>query len=66
MKAVLFVLGLVLIVVGAVYLFVPADQLPAFMPGFDATVARPRMKHGMAAGGLGVVLIALGWFTGRR
>jgi hypothetical protein len=66
MKIVLILLGLVLIVVGAVYLFVPADALPSFLPGFDASLARPRTKHGLAAGGVGIVLIALGWFLGRK
>jgi len=66
MKLILILLGLVLIVVAAVYLFVPADSLPSFMPGFDASLARPRMKHGIAAGVVGIVLIGLGWFLGRK
>ena len=66
MKAILILLGLILIAVGAVYLYFPADHLPSFMPGFDATIARPRMKHGYAAGGAGIVLILLGWFFGRK
>ena len=66
MKAILILLGIILIVVGAVYLYFPADQLPSFMPGFDASLARPRMRHGYAAGAAGIVLIALGWFFGRK
>jgi hypothetical protein len=66
MKIVLILLGLVLIVVAAVYLFVPADSLPSFLPGFDASLARPRTKHGLAAGVVGIVLIGLGWFLGRK
>ena len=66
MKIVLILLGLVLIVVAAVYLFVPADSLPSFLPGFDASLARPRVKHGVAAGVVGIVLIGLGWFLGRK
>jgi hypothetical protein len=66
MKTILVLLGIILIVVAAVYLFVPADSLPSFMPGFDASLARPRMKHGYAAGAAGIVLIALGWFFGRK
>ena len=66
MKAILILLGLILIVVGAVYLYLPADQLPNWMPGFDATLARPRMKHGLAAGAVGIVLIVIGWFFGRK
>jgi hypothetical protein len=66
MKIVLILLGLVLIVVAAVYLFVPADSLPSFLPGFDASLARPRTKHGIAAGAVGIVLIGIGWFFGRK
>jgi len=66
MKAILILLGLILIVVGAVYLYLPADHLPNWMPGFDATIARPRMKHGLATGGAGIVLIAISFLFGRK
>jgi hypothetical protein len=66
MKAILILLGIILIVVAAVYLLVPADALPSFMPGFDASLARPRTKHGLAAGVVGIVLFAIGWFVGRK
>ena len=66
MKAILILLGIILIVIAAVYLLVPADALPSFMPGFDASLARPRTKHGLAAGVVGIVLIAIGWFVGRK
>ena len=66
MKAILILLGIILIVVAAVYLLVPADSLPSFMPGFDASLARPRTKHGLAAGAVGIVLFAIGWFVGRK
>lgn len=66
MKAILYLLGVLLIVVGAIYLLVPADQLPSFLPGADTALARPRMKHGLVSGGAGIVLLALGWFFGRR
>ena len=66
MKLVLIVLGLVLIVVAGVYFLLPADQLPSFFPGHVNGLARMRYKHGLAAGGAGVVLLALGWWLGRR
>ena len=66
MKTVLYLLGVLLIVVAAIYLLVPADSLPAFFPGHDASLARPRMKHGLAAGAAGIILVAIGWFFGRR
>ena len=36
MKLVLTLLGVVLLVVAAVYFLVPADQLPGFFPGHQA------------------------------
>jgi hypothetical protein len=66
MKLVLTLLGVVLLVVAAVYFLVPADQLPGFFPGHKAGVARLHMKHGIVAGVAGIVLIAAGMFMGRR
>jgi len=66
MKLVLSVLGLVLIVVAVVYFVVPADQLPSFLPGHEAGVTRVHMKHGVVSGVVGVILLAAGWFMGRR
>jgi hypothetical protein len=66
MKLVLTLLGVVLLVVAAVYFLVPADQLPGFFPGHEAGVARLHMKHGIVAGVAGIVLIAAGMFMGRR
>ncbi len=66
MKAILILVGLILIAVGAVYLYFPADHLPNWMPGFDATIARPRTKHGLAAGGVGIVLVVISFFVGRK
>ena len=66
MKALLMLIGIALIVVAAVYLLVPADQLPSFFPGHASGIARIRMKHGLVSGAAGVVLFALGWWMGRR
>jgi hypothetical protein len=66
MKLILTVLGLVLIVAAVIYFIMPADQLPAFMPGHEAGVTRGHMKHGLVSGVAGVILLAAGWFMGRR
>ncbi len=66
MKAIAIVLGIVLIVVAVVYFVVPADSLPSFFPGHEAGLARVRMKHGLLSGAVGVVLLAAGWWMGRR
>jgi hypothetical protein len=66
MKLVLTVLGVILLVIAAVYFLVPADQLPGFMPGHEAGVTRVHIKHGIVSGVVGVVLLAAGVFMGRR
>lgn len=66
MKLAATVLGIVLLIVAVIYFVLPADQLPSFLPGHEAGVTRLHMKHGIVAGGAGVVLLALGWFMGRR
>jgi len=66
MKLVLTLLGVILLVVAAVYFLVPADQLPGFFPGHDASLTRMRTTHGMASGVVGIILIGAGMFMGRR
>ena len=66
MKTIAYLLGVLLIVVAAIYLLVPADQLPSFFPGADAGIPRVRMKHGLASGAVGVALLVVGWVLGRR
>jgi hypothetical protein len=66
MKLVLTVLGVLLLVIAAVYALVPADQLPGFFPGHEDGVTRVHMKHAMASGLAGIVLLAAGVWLGRR
>jgi hypothetical protein len=66
MKLILSVLGIALIIVAAVYFVVPADHLPGFFPGHQTGLMRPHIKHGVVAGGVGVVLLAVAWAMRRR
>jgi drug/metabolite transporter (DMT)-like permease len=66
MKLVLIVLGVILLILAGVYFMMPADQLPSFLPGHEAGVTRVHTKHGIVAAVAGVVLIAAGWWIGRR
>jgi hypothetical protein len=66
MKLVLTLLGVVLLVIAAVYFLVPADQLPGFFPGHEAGVTRVHYKHGIVSGVVGVVLLGAGVWMGRR
>jgi hypothetical protein len=66
MKLVLTVLGVILLVIAAVYFLVPADQLPSFFPGYEQAATRVHVKHGIASGVVGIVLIAAGTWMGRK
>ena len=66
MKLVLSLLGVVLLIVAAVYFIMPADQLPSFFPGHEAGVTHVHTKHGIVAGVAGLVLLAVGMWMGRR
>ena len=66
MKLVLTLLGVVLLVIAAVYVLVPADQLPGFFPGHEAGVTRVHLKHAVVSGVLGLVLMGAGVWMGRR
>jgi hypothetical protein len=66
MKLILTLLGVVLLIVAGVYFLMPADQLPSFFPGHEAGVTRVHTKHGVVAAVAGLVLLAGGWWMGRR
>lgn len=66
MKLIVTLLGVILLVVAAVYFLVPADQLPGFFPGHEAGVTHAHAKHGIVAAAVGVVLLAVGAWMGRR
>ena len=66
MKVIITLLGIALIVVSIMYFVMPADSLPSFFPGHEVGVMRVHMKHGLVAAVAGVVLLAIGWFMGRR
>ena len=65
MRVLLIILGLACLALAIVYWVIPADQLPNFVPGFEAGLSRTRIKHGAAAAVVAVVLFGLGWYAGR-
>jgi hypothetical protein len=66
MKAIIYVLGALCIIAAIVYFVLPADQLPSFMPGHDPALNQIHLKHGIAAAVVGVILLVIGRFVGRR
>ncbi len=56
------VLGLVLLFCGVVYFIEPANKLPGFFPGFDASLNKHHYKHGIGAVLLGIASFIFAWF----
>jgi hypothetical protein len=44
----------------------PGGPAPDLDAGYEAGRTVTRMKHGYAAGGVGILLFIIGWFMGRR
>ena len=65
MKLIVVLLGIVLIVLAGVYLLVPANSLPTFIPGYDAALTRVRFTHSVASGLVGVILLIAARFIRR-
>jgi hypothetical protein len=54
--------GLALLVVAVIYIAEPAGSLPSFVPGHEAGSSHHHVKHGIAAGALGLAALVLAWF----
>jgi hypothetical protein len=61
------ILGILFIAVAIYYWVTPANALPAFLPGYNAAMATPHFKHGLASLIVGILLIIYAWFaTGKK
>jgi hypothetical protein len=58
------VLGIVLVVVAAIYWIDTASALPSFFPGHQAGSAHHHFKHGLAAFILALGCFVFAWFQG--
>ena len=54
--------GLVLVVVGVIYIVEPASSLPSFFPGHQAGSSHHHVKHGIAALLVGAAALVFAWF----
>jgi hypothetical protein len=55
-------IGVILIVIGIVYLAEPAKSLPSFFPGHTAGSTHHHVKHAIAAFVVGGAAFVLAWF----
>jgi uncharacterized membrane protein len=56
------ILGLIFAMLGVYYFMTPADQLAAFIPGYDPAMTTIHLKHGIAAIVLAVACFIFAWF----
>jgi hypothetical protein len=66
MRLLAYLVAIICIIAAVMYFVMPAGQLPTFMPGYEAGSAHIHLKHAIIALVLGVILIVIGWFVGRR
>jgi len=66
MRAIAYILAIICIIVAVMYFAMPADQLPTFMPGYEAGSAHIHTKHAIIAVVAAVILAMIGWLVGRR
>lgn len=59
-------LGLISLVLSAVYWLTPAGSLPAFLPGFAAGSSHVHVTHALVLLIVAVVLFAIAWFQSAR
>ncbi|HUC31319.1 MAG TPA: hypothetical protein VMR99_01360 [Candidatus Paceibacterota bacterium] len=60
------VFGLAFVVLAIFYWVTPADMLPMFLPGYDAAMASPHIKHGIASLVVGLALLIYAWFASAK
>ncbi len=60
------VLGIGFIGLAIYYWMTPADMLPMFVPGHDAAMTTPHIKHGIASLVLGLALLVYAWFASAK
>jgi hypothetical protein len=56
------IVGLALLALAVLYFVDSAASLPSFIPGHQAGSAHHHVKHGIAAGLLGIACFILAWF----
>ena len=60
------ILGIIFVLLAAMYWLTPAGNLPSFMPGFEAGSAVIHVKHGLLALILGICAFIYAWFASAK
>lgn len=56
------IVGIIFLILAAVYFSTPANSLPSFLPGFDASLTKIHYKHGIGLLLLALASFAFAWF----
>jgi len=56
------IIGVLLLIISAIYFIEPAKSLPAFFPGHDVTLVKHHDKHAIGALLLALACFAFAWF----
>ena len=60
------ILGIGFVALAIFYWMTPADALPMFVPGYDAAMTTPHVKHGIASLVVGLALLIYAWFASAK
>jgi hypothetical protein len=60
------IFGLAFVALAIFYWVTPADALPTFIPGYDAAMSTPHIKHGIASLVVGLALLVYAWFASAK
>jgi len=66
MRMLAYLLAIICIIAAVMYFVMPAEQLPTFMPGYQAGSVHVHHRHAVVAVIAAVILFVIGWFIGRR
>jgi hypothetical protein len=66
LTALAVVFGVGFIALAIYYWVTPADMLPMFVPGYDAAMTSPHIKHGIASLAAGLALLVYAWFASAK
>lgn len=60
------IFGIGFIVLAIYYWMTPADMLPTLLPGYNAAMTTPHVKHGIASLVVGLGLLVYAWFASAK
>ncbi len=64
---IIVLVGLIFLVLAAIYFITPASSLPTFLPGYEASLTKIHYKHAIGSLFLALATFAFVWFqTGKK